>query len=44
MVIPGYAEINLRISQKATVFKFDVLLTDKGPQLLHNKLKKITSQ
>jgi len=27
MVIPGYAEINLRIPQKVTDFKFDVPLT-----------------
>jgi hypothetical protein len=25
MVNPGYGDINLRISQKVTVFKFDVL-------------------
>jgi hypothetical protein len=37
MVIPGYTEINLRIPQKAIVFKFDVLLTDRKTQTLHNK-------
>jgi len=41
MVIPGYAEINLRISQKATVFKFDVLLTDRRTQTLHHKPGKL---
>jgi len=41
MVIPGYAEINLRISQKATVFKFDVLFIDRRPRPLHNKPGKL---
>jgi len=41
MVIPGYAEINLRIPQKVTVFKFDVLLTDRRPRPTHNKPGKL---
>jgi len=41
MVIPGYAEIKLRIPQKEPVFKFDVLFTDRRPRSLHNKPGKL---